>query len=312
MRKALIVGINDYPGRPLRGCIKDADTIADLLATNEDGSTNFEVMSCHNLKTKDSLRASLYRLFQHDDEVSLFYFSGHGCITKYGGYLITPDFTRNDVGISMDEILTIANLSPARHKIIVLDCCYSGAMGAPAITENKVAFLAKGVTVLAASRDDEPSVEVAGQGIFTGLLAEGLRGAASDLSGKVNPTNLYSYIDKAFGGWQQRPVFKANIIESVCLRKLSPPIPREQLRKITEYFTKPTDEFQLDPTYQNSIPGSIPEHVAIFRVLRRMHVLRLIEVPGEEYFYYATVNHRRCKLTPLGMYYWNLVKQGRV
>jgi len=312
MRKALIVGINDYPGQPLRGCINDANMIADLLATNEDNSANFDVMRCHNVKTRDDLRSKLYRLFQFEGEASLFYFSGHGCITKYGGYLIMPDYTRNDVGISMDEILTIVNLSPARHKIIILDCCYSGAMGTPALTENNVAFLAKGVTVLAASREDEPSIEVAGHGIFTNLLAEGLRGGASDISGKVGSTSLYSYIDKAFGAWQQRPVFKANIIESICLRELMPPIPKEELRKIIKYFPTPADEYQLDPTYQNSIPGAIPEHVAIFRILRRMHVLRLIEIPGEEYMYYATVNRKRCKLTPLGVYYWNLIKQGRI
>ncbi len=199
MRKALIVGINDYPGRPLRGCINDANMIADLLATNEDDSINFEVKRCHNVKTKDVLRSEIHRLFKNEDEISLFYFSGHGSISKYGGHLITPDFTRNDIGISMDEILTIASLSPARHKIVILDCCYSGAMGTPAMNENKAAFLSKGVTILAASRDDEPSVEMAGNGVFTSLLGDALRGGAADISGEVRPGNLYSYIDKAFG-----------------------------------------------------------------------------------------------------------------
>lgn len=312
MRKALIVGINDYPGRPLRGCVNDANMIADLLAMHEDDTINFDVIRCHNLKTKDALRSRIYDLFKHDDEISLFYFSGHGSITKYGGYLITPDFTRNDIGISMDEILTIASLSPARHKIVILDCCYSGAMGTPAFNENTAAFLAKGVTILAASREDEPSVEMAGHGVFTSLLADALRGGAADIPGEVRPGNLYSYIDKALGAWQQRPVFKANIVESVCLRKVRPAMPLRDLRQLISYFPEPDHLFQLDPSYEESHEGSDACHVEIFKAFRRMQVLRLLEPVGHEYMYYAAMESKCCRLTPLGMYYWNLIKNRRL
>ena len=312
MRKALIVGINEYPGRPLRGCVNDANMIADLLEINDDDSINFDVMRCHNLKTKDELRSKIYDLFKHDDEISLFYFSGHGSITKYGGYLITPDFTRYDIGISMDEILTIASLSPARHKIVILDCCYAGAMGTPAFNENTAAFLAKGVTILAASRDDEPSVEMAGHGVFTSLLAEALRGGAADIPGEVRPGNLYSYIDKALGVWQQRPVFKANIVESVCLRKVKPAMPLPDLRQLAHYFPAPDHLFQLDPSYEESHAGSDPAHVQIFKTFRRLQVLRLLEPVDEEYMYYAAMKSKCCRLTPMGVYYWNLIKNRRL
>lgn len=43
MRKALVVGINEYPQSPLFGCCNDAESIAKLLKRNEDGSPNFEV-----------------------------------------------------------------------------------------------------------------------------------------------------------------------------------------------------------------------------------------------------------------------------
>ncbi|MBO9657414.1 MAG: caspase family protein [Chitinophagaceae bacterium] len=312
MRKALIVGINEYPGRPLRGCVNDANMIADLLATNEDDSINFDVVRAHNLKTKDELRSRIYDLFKHDDEISLFYFSGHGSITKYGGYLITPDFTRYDIGISMDEILTIASLSPARHKIVILDCCYSGAMGSPAMNENTAAFLAKGVTVLAASRDDEPSLEVAGHGVFTNLLANGLKGGAADIPGEVRPGNLYSYIDKALGAWQQRPVFKANIVESVCLRKVKPQMPLKDLRRLIEYFPTPDFELTLDASYEYTSEEPNLEHIEIFKILRRFQVLQLLEPIGEEYMYLAAINRKSCRLTSLGKYHWHLIKNRRL
>ena len=41
MRKALVVGIDDYPNAPLTGCVNDAEKIAALLKTNGDGKPNF-------------------------------------------------------------------------------------------------------------------------------------------------------------------------------------------------------------------------------------------------------------------------------
>ena len=44
MRRALIVGIDDYPKAPLTGCVNDATAIAGLVeAHGDDGSPNFAV-----------------------------------------------------------------------------------------------------------------------------------------------------------------------------------------------------------------------------------------------------------------------------
>ena len=43
MRKALCVGINNYPKIPLKGCINDAKEMTRLLSKNFDGSVNFDV-----------------------------------------------------------------------------------------------------------------------------------------------------------------------------------------------------------------------------------------------------------------------------
>ena len=47
--KALIVGIDAYSQAPLRGCVNDAEEIAKLLETNEDGSPNFSVKLKRNV-----------------------------------------------------------------------------------------------------------------------------------------------------------------------------------------------------------------------------------------------------------------------
>lgn len=43
----------------------------------------------------------------------------------------------------MDEILSLANQSKAKDKVILLDCCHSGALGTPTITGNNIALLSE-------------------------------------------------------------------------------------------------------------------------------------------------------------------------
>ena len=45
LRKALVVGIDNYSTSPLRGCINDANAVASILKTNGNGSPNFDVRS---------------------------------------------------------------------------------------------------------------------------------------------------------------------------------------------------------------------------------------------------------------------------
>ncbi len=71
-----------------------------------------------------------------------------------------------------------------------------------------------------------------------------------NLLGEVSPGGIYSYIDRSLGAWEQRPVFKANIKSFVSLRRNTPPINIEDLRKISEYFPEASSEYKLDPTYE--------------------------------------------------------------
>ena len=43
-RKALVVGIDDYPNCPLHGCCNDSEVIKDLLANDGNGDPNFSTL----------------------------------------------------------------------------------------------------------------------------------------------------------------------------------------------------------------------------------------------------------------------------
>jgi hypothetical protein len=313
MRRALIVGIDEYPGSArLNGCVNDATSIGQLLSFNEDGSPNFDVMLMLNETKKATIRSRISELFRGDDEVQLFYFSGHGYVNETGGYIVTPDFQKYDEGISMDEILTLAGGSKARQKVVILDCCHAGAMGAPATLGNGAALLGPGVVILAASRDTEVSKEIGGQGVFTSLLLKALSGGAADVVGEVAAGSVYSYIDRGLGGWEQRPVFKANIVRSVNLRRVKPPVDLSELRRLTVYFPEVGYEKPLNPSYESTMKEADSENIRVFKVLRHLQGVGLVEPVNEEYMYWAAMKSGTCRLTALGMYYWQLVNAGRI
>lgn len=322
MKKALVVGINDYPKIPLEGCQNDAYAFANAIERNGDGSPNFDVKTITYVESKSELKGLIKEVFKGDCDTALFYFSGHGYLDGLGGYLVTPDYQADDFGVSMFEILKLANESKAKNRVIILDCCHSGKFGSNELGNITSAHLSEGITILTASKEDEPSMEVNGHGVFTNLLLDALHGGASDLRGNITPGSIYAYIDQALGPWDQRPVFKTNITQFVPLKKITPQVPISDLRKLIDYFPSPQSEFQLDPSYEDTNieeiehkviePYANPENIEKFKVLQRLESVGLIIPVNEEHMYFAAMNSKSCKLTGLGYHYWRLVKDKRI
>lgn len=314
MRKALIIGINDYPNAALRGCVNDAEAMAKILSTHEDGKPNFDVRlltAPSETITRPILRESLEALYAGDPEIALLFFSGHGHIKTTGGYVVTPDFTRYDEGISMNDIFELANLSKAANKVIMLDCCYSGAFAAPTIT-NAAGHLTEGVSVLTACRATEEATEVNGMGVFTSLVVNALQGGAADLRGHITPGSVYAYVDQALGPWDHRPIFKTNVTQFCSLRESKPRVPAEILRKLIVHFPEPNAQFALDPSFEDTTTKPDATNVAIFKELQKLQSVGLVVPVGEEHMYYAAMNSKSCKLSSLGQHYWRLAKANRI
>lgn len=312
MRRALVVGINSYPRSPLSGCINDASEFKGIMETNGDGSPNFDINLETDVPTKGKLKEMITKLFSGKVDTALFYFSGHGYVNELGGYIVTPDFAKYDEGVSMDEILAIANQSLAKDKIIILDCCHSGAFGSPTFTGGNSAFLNEGITILTASQATESAIEVNGHGIFTNLLLDALQGGGADIRGRITPGSVYSFIDQSLGSWDQRPVFKTNITRFTCLKTVTPGIADTTLRKLIEYFEYPQKHYQLDPTFEYTTDVAISANVEILKTLQKMVRVGLVVPVSDEHMYDAAMNSKSCKLTALGYHYWQLVKDKRI
>jgi len=315
MRRALLVGIDDYTNAPLSGCVNDALRLTELLKTNEDGAPNFSckvmIAPGHSV-TKASLREPLEELFGNEGDAALFYFSGHGTANNLGGFLVTQDATRYDEGLPMNQVITLANKSKVREAIIILDCCHSGALGNLPEIDNTSVPIREGVSVLSASRASQVAVEVNRGGLFTSLIHDALSGGASDVVGNVTVASMYAYVDQALGPWDQRPVFKSHVSKLIPMRRCKSAVDLNVLRLLPRYFLKDSDELKLDPSYEPDCEPCDPEHQEVFSNLQRLRAARLLEPVGEEHMYYAAMNSKSCRLTPLGRYYWKLANSGQL
>lgn len=321
MRKALVVGIDNYPQAPLSGCVNDANAIADMLSTHANNSPNFDCQRFTDQGqtiSKASLMQKIESLFAYKADIALFYFSGHGTANNLGGYLVTPDARKYNEGVAMSDLLTFANNSAVQEVVIILDCCNSGAFGIlPAINNSAVA-LREGISVLTASRADQPAKEAGGNGLFTKAVCAALSGEAANVIGNVTVASVYAYVDQTLGAWDQRPLLKSHVARLLPLRVCVPSVELDILRFVVDYF--PTREFifPLDPTYEpdkralsradkEKYPKN-PEHEAIFAHLQKYRAAGLLVPDGAEHLYFAAMRSKACKLTPLGQFYWDLVK----
>jgi hypothetical protein len=324
MRIALIVGINYYEhGGPLYGCVDDAHALQAVLERHGDGSVNFDCKLLTGTGPSDrvdraTLKDRIAELFQAPAEIALLYFAGHGHIEATGGYVLGSDAIRGDEGLPLLDVLTLANGSAARNKVILLDSCHSGIAGTPPAPGN-VATLSEGLTVLTASTAEQYATEEDGRGVFTSLLVDALHGGAANLTGDITPGSVYAHIDQSLGAWEQRPVFKTNVRQFVSLRSVQPPIDLEDLRRLPEFFPTPGAEFQLDPTFEPELKGRDagmpepdPENTRRFAVLQRYNRLNLVVPVDAPHMWHAAMASKACRLTVLGEHYRRLVVKQRI
>ena len=321
-RRALLIGIDNYlPPNNLSCCEADVMLLRDSLASNGDGSPNFEIETLINNPSGRVAMGQIEALFAGSHDISLLYFAGHGCENSTGAELVFPleaDSGGYYKGLQMRSIMNIVNRSPAQNKVIILDCCHSGDFGRYSIDIDN-SDLRPGVSILSACKGSESALEnrLSGHGVFTEALCMALNGAAADYLGNITIGSLYAYIDRFFTASEQRPVFKTNATEFIHIRKIQPKVPTAVINEINVLFPNVNDEYPLDSSYEETnVKGKVqglkePQadqaHVDVMKKLQSLVRIGFVEPVGEEYMYYAAMNSKSCRLTELGKYYWHIV-----
>jgi uncharacterized caspase-like protein len=333
-RRALIVGIDQYEHAPrLSSCVADAVAVGRLLEWHADESPNYVCrVLADNMEdgrpiTRAALRGACEELFAHFKGDVLFYFSGHGVVTPFGGHLCASDSKKGDWGVPMQEVVQLAINSEARDIIMILDCCHSGDLADPALFNPKrgggdpLAVLRENMTVIAASLKAEPALELGGHGLFTASLLGALEGGAADHMGWVTAPSIYAYIERRFGSWseRQRPVYKSYATSVRVVRQCAALIDRLKLRRLVELFPTQDHKYKLTPAHEpEDEHGRVrkpvdKEKVAVARLFKEYRDAGLLKpsTPGEQLFWTARRRHT-VELTPRGQEYWWLVKNKKL
>jgi hypothetical protein len=142
-RKALLVGINDYPNPAdrLNGCVNDVFLMSELLQECGFDADNIRVV-LNERATAQGLIERLQWLLEgsEDGQDRVFYYSGHGAqIPGYGvgdaidhtdECLVTYDFDwTREKSITDDQFYELYSQLPYNTRFLtIFDCCHSGGM----------------------------------------------------------------------------------------------------------------------------------------------------------------------------------------
>jgi hypothetical protein len=196
----------------LVGPAHDAESFGQVLA--DPAIADFEVTTLIN-EPYHLVGEAIGELYsdRRRDDLTLLYFTGHGVKDENGRLHLAMRNTRTDrlpfTSISAELIDGAAEQCRSRQKVIILDCCYSGAFPAGSFAKSDSAvhalnrFQGRGRVVLTASDSMQYAFDgsrLIGDGgpqsVFTRYLVEGLRTGAADLDqdGDVSLDELYSYV----------------------------------------------------------------------------------------------------------------------
>ncbi|MCV7431834.1 protein kinase domain-containing protein [Mycolicibacterium bacteremicum] len=235
-RDAVIVGIDQYRGAPLFGCVNDARDIAECLSF-EQYSYNCVTLFDQQATRSEVLQTLGERAYGADGGggTLLFYFAGHGEVLGDQAHLVTFDAQPHDPGISLAHLgqLMESASNAYDHVIVLLDSCHSGSAynwvsGRPlraGDVHRNLRSVNESRCILAACRPEQEAQELAGHGAFTSKLVSGLLGGAVNGHGDVTVLGLYDYVSGIFGDGEQMPVFKGDIAGTVILGSGFEPAP---------------------------------------------------------------------------------------
>ncbi len=123
IKKALVIGNNNYETSSLTTPINDAKDIADFLK-----SVGFDVTEKHDLNFKEF--SSAITLFSNQIDhaaIRLFYFSGHGVNYNGKNFLLPIDADlsnlNNYTSFNLQHLLDDLQINDTSTNIILLDCC---------------------------------------------------------------------------------------------------------------------------------------------------------------------------------------------
>jgi len=267
-RYAVLVASSQFPNepklQPLRCPENDVDGLHDVLTSKTYGDFT-DALVLKNVPHYEALLRINQVLKRADkDDFVLIYYSGHGKLDLAGRlHLATADTTVDALeatSIPVESIRNYVDVSSCNKVALILDCCFSGAVGAAFARGSlddqlRLASGGRGTYLMTASTGVQVALEKERDqnGVFTKHVIEGIRGAGADLDGDgcVTMDELYRYVhDRVLDEGFQEPMKWDLNVRGVLVVARTGRSPREERRKALR-------DRLLDLAHQGSLPNRI-------------------------------------------------------
>lgn len=212
---ALLIGVSEYePGlNPLPSAIKDVEAMRRVLIHPDMGGfADADVNVLKNPQRQD-MEEAIFHLFNNRkrDDLLLFYFSGHGITDESGKLYLSTIKTRKLANGSLLLPTAVAasflhdniNQSKSQRQVLILDCCFSGAMAKGMTVKNdgrvnvQECLGGTGRAILTSSTSTQYSIvsEESELSIYTRYIVEGIETGAADRDedGWISVEGLHEY-----------------------------------------------------------------------------------------------------------------------
>jgi hypothetical protein len=226
LKKALLVGINDYPSVPLRGCVNDVAEMKEVLTGILGVETDNLRVLLNREATKQGIIDSLMWLAEGGMEPAMrvFHFAGHGYSVPdssgdeedgFDEALAPYDHIQNGFLID-DELKSLYNRFPPNSNLtLIMDCCHSGTIQRD--LERDVVF--RGLT----NTYEERVTIAAAKKKFEQDQREFVRQAVADLHGRnISENEFFSRVELAIKKFKKQrfggnfEVREGNVLLSAC------------------------------------------------------------------------------------------------
>ncbi len=217
---AVVIGINEFknPKLHLQYAVPDADLFGVTLAKGASdlfGTIDVVRLTTPAQTTSENIANELMKMQRiNPEDMFILFVASHGTVDDGEYYLITSNVGSTSTAKLKTDALSqnrikdlIANI-PATKKVIVLDTCNAGQMGnviqvamlTRGMSEDtafKILSRAVGSTILSSSTSTQEALEgYQGHGLFTWVLAEGMKGKADKgQTGFIKTTDLVDYVE---------------------------------------------------------------------------------------------------------------------
>ena len=249
-RSAILIGSSQFPVDPklppLRCPENDVEGLHRLLCSEAQGGFYREVLALGSKPHHEILRTINVALKRaKKDHFLLIYYSGHGTLDAAGRLYLAASDTETAAleatSVPVATILDYIRLSNCRNVGLILDCCYSGAVGGSIFKggvegQLQQASSSGGVYILTASTGVQVAEEKEKDeyGLLTKYIIRGIESGEADPNeeGRISMDELYEYVHRKVTqeGFQEPMKWDLGVRGELIVAR-SGRTPREERRK---------------------------------------------------------------------------------